>query len=92
MVSMNFHVSSSFFLLYILYIYEADYDLDTQFCIGMLGGMRTPRGIFPARGRDGEKRSPRALAGTGAGNLPPRGDGDGSPFPDGEVPVVIPTV
>jgi hypothetical protein len=39
----------------------------------------------------GRKRSPRALAGTGAGNLPPRGDGDGSPFPDGDFPVAIPT-
>jgi hypothetical protein len=29
--------------------------------------------------------------GTGTGNFCPRGDGDGKPFPDGEIPVAIPS-
>jgi len=37
----------------------------------------------------GKKASPLALAGTGTGNLSPRGDGDGEASPDGEFPVAI---
>jgi hypothetical protein len=27
----------------------------------------------------------------GTGNFPPRGDGDGEPFPDGEITIVVPS-
>jgi hypothetical protein len=30
-------------------------------------------------------------AGTGTGNFPPHGDEDGESFPDGEIPVAIPS-
>jgi hypothetical protein len=40
----------------------------------------------------GEKARPCAFAGTGTGNFPPRGDGDGEPFRDGEIPVAIPNL
>jgi hypothetical protein len=38
----------------------------------------------------GETAPPGAGAGPGTGNFCPRGDGDGKPFPDGEIPVAIP--
>ena len=36
-----------------------------------------------------EEGSPWLFAGTGMGKIPPRGDGDGGLFPDGEFPVAI---
>ena len=37
----------------------------------------------------GKKASPLTVAGTGTGNLSPRGDGDGEAFPDEKFPVAI---
>jgi hypothetical protein len=54
--------------------------------VGFPTGINSPTATWM-----GEKAPPQAFTGTGTGNFSPRGDGDGETFPDGEIPIVVPT-
>jgi hypothetical protein len=50
------------------------------------------RGFIPAGNRDGEEISPVSVRGDPRGKFLCRGDGYGELFPEGEFPVVIPSL